>query len=54
MVLVVVRQEAGLVARWPKTVKKESENDSRQIGDLTKNRQSDSLKTKANSLFLRG
>ncbi len=41
MVLVVVRQEAVLVALWPRRSKRESENDSR---DLTKNKQSESLK----------
>jgi hypothetical protein len=43
MVLVVVRQEAGLVAQWPKMLKQELENNSRQPRDVTESRLSDSL-----------
>jgi hypothetical protein len=48
MVLEVVRQEAVLVAWWPRRSKRESENDSK---DLTKNRQSESLKQKSTYSF---
>jgi hypothetical protein len=43
-VLMIVRQEAGPVAWWLKTLKWELENNSGQPGDLTEKRQSDSLK----------
>ncbi len=33
MILVVIRHEAGLVAWWPKMIKGEFENDSRQPED---------------------
>jgi hypothetical protein len=48
MVLVVVRQEAVLVAWSPRRSKRESENDSR---DLTKNRQSENLKQESTYSF---
>ncbi len=44
MVLMIVRWEAGPVASWSKTLKRELENSSRQTRDLTEKRQSDSLK----------
>jgi hypothetical protein len=44
MVLTIVWREAGPVARWPKTLKWELENNSRQPKDLTEKRQSNSLK----------
>jgi hypothetical protein len=44
MVLEIVRCKAGPVAWWPKTLKWELENNSRQPRDLTEKRQSDSLK----------
>jgi hypothetical protein len=42
--LMVVTRWAGPVALLPKTLKRELENNSRQPGDLTKNRQNDNLK----------
>jgi hypothetical protein len=44
VILMIVRQKAGPVARWPKMLKWELENNSRQPRDLTKKRQSGSLK----------
>ncbi len=44
MVLEIFRCEAGPVAWWPKMLKWELENNSRQPRDLTEKRQSDSLK----------
>jgi hypothetical protein len=38
MVLMVARQEAGPQERWPKTLNKELENNSRMPRDLVKNR----------------
>jgi hypothetical protein len=34
MVLVMARQEAGLRERWPKTLKRELENNTRKLRDL--------------------
>jgi hypothetical protein len=44
MVLVIARWEAGPRERWQKTLKGESENNSRKPRVLVKNRHSDSLK----------
>ncbi len=52
--LTLVRREDGLGDRWPKVLKWVLKNDSRQPGDLLKNRHSDSLNAKLNLLFLRG
>jgi hypothetical protein len=44
MVLVIARLKAAPHERWPKTLKGELKNNSRQPRDLVKNWQSDSLK----------
>jgi hypothetical protein len=40
-----------VAVRWKARPKRESENDSRQPGDLTENRQSDSLKQESTYSF---
>jgi hypothetical protein len=52
MVLMIVRQKAGPVAWWPKTLKRELENKSRQPRDLTRKRHSDSLTEEFTHFFL--